>query len=70
MLDWTWMSEVTQMIDAPLAPVQLAARWRTLAANPLFEEVAGKIELTEWGEILMWQRGYSADGGIRERPPS
>jgi Uma2 family endonuclease len=41
------------MIEAPLAPAQLAARWQALCADPTFEDVAGKIELTEWGEILM-----------------
>jgi Uma2 family endonuclease len=40
-------------IDAPLSPVQLARRWQQLAADPTFADVAGKIELTEWGEILM-----------------
>ena len=35
------------MIEAPLAPAQLAARWQALCADPTFEDVAGKIELTE-----------------------
>lgn len=47
------------LIDAPLAPVQLAARWQALCANPAFEDMAGKIELTEWGEILMTPVGKS-----------
>jgi len=41
------------MIEAPLAAAQLAARWQALCDDQTFEDVAGKIELTEWGEILM-----------------
>jgi Uma2 family endonuclease len=40
-------------IEAPLSPAQLARRWQDLAADQMFQDVAGKIELTEWGEILM-----------------
>jgi hypothetical protein len=47
------MSLHEEVIEAPLAPAQLAARWHALCADPTFEDVAGKIELTEWGEILM-----------------
>lgn len=47
------MTRPAEMIEAPLAPAQLAARWQALCADPTFEDVAGKIELTEWGEILM-----------------
>lgn len=47
------MTRPPEMIEAPLAPAQLAARWQALCADPTFEDVAGKIELTEWGEILM-----------------
>jgi Uma2 family endonuclease len=47
------MAAPLDAIDAPLAPAQLVARWRALAADATFEDVAGKIELTEWGEILM-----------------
>ena len=42
-----------ETIEAPLAPDQLARRWQALCADPTFEDIAGKIELTEWGEILM-----------------
>jgi Uma2 family endonuclease len=42
-----------EMIEAPLAAAQLAERWQALCDDPTFEDVAGKIELTEWGEILM-----------------
>ena len=47
------MTRPPEMIEAPLAPAQLASRWQALCADPTFDDVAGKIELTEWGEILM-----------------
>lgn len=47
------MPTTATTIEAPLAPEQLARRWQALCADPTFEDVAGKIELTEWGEILM-----------------
>src|SRR4051794_35889071 len=47
------MSRAPEMIEAPLAPAQLAARWQALFADPTFEDIAATIELTEWGEILM-----------------
>jgi Uma2 family endonuclease len=53
------MAEAAEMIEAPLAPGQLARRWQALCADPTFEDVAGKIELTEWGEILMSPVGKS-----------
>lgn len=53
------MSATTESIEAPLAPDQLARRWQALCADPTFEDVAGKIELTEWGEILMSPVGKS-----------
>lgn len=51
------MSATAEMIEAPLAPDQLAMRWRALCTDPTFDDVAGKIELTEWGEILMSPAG-------------
>ena len=47
------MSATAEMIEAPLAPDQLASRWQALCTDPTFDDIAGKIELTEWGEILM-----------------
>jgi len=44
---------VEELIDAPLDSRQLAKRWQLLCADPSFEDLAAKIELTEWGEILM-----------------
>lgn len=47
------MTRPPEMIEAPLTPPQLKARWQALCEDPTFDDVAGKIELTEWGEILM-----------------
>jgi aryl carrier-like protein len=47
------MVSVEELIDAPLDSRQLAKRWQALCADPSFEDLAAKIELTEWGEILM-----------------
>jgi Uma2 family endonuclease len=47
------MSAAEEVIDAPLNRQQLTARWQALCADPSFEDLAAKIELTEWGEILM-----------------
>lgn len=46
-------------IEAPLAPEELARRWRALCDDPTFEDVAAKIELTEWREILISPLGKS-----------
>jgi Uma2 family endonuclease len=53
------MTMTVETIEAPLAPDQLAKRWQALCADPTFEDIAGKIELTEWGEILMSPVGKS-----------
>lgn len=53
------MFPTVSAIEAPLAPDELARRWRAMCADPTFEDVAGKIELTEWGEILMSPVGKS-----------
>ena len=45
------MSPIREALDAPLAPLELAERWQALAADPVFEDVAGKVEMSEWGEI-------------------
>jgi Uma2 family endonuclease len=47
------MPASVQTIEAPLTRDQLVARWQALCKDPTFEDVAAKIELTEWGEILM-----------------
>lgn len=53
------MSASLDIIEAPLARDQLARRWCALCADPTFEDIAAKIELTEWGEILMSPVGKS-----------
>lgn len=53
------MPTTATAIEAPLAPEQLAVRWQALCADPTFEDVAGKVELTEWGEIIMSPVGKS-----------
>jgi hypothetical protein len=53
------MSLSANSIEAPLAPEELARRWQALCADPTFEDIPGKIELTEWGEILMSPVGKS-----------
>jgi Uma2 family endonuclease len=47
------MSAVHEAIEAPLDREQLARRWQALCADPSFAEIAGKVELTEWGEVLI-----------------
>lgn len=53
MLDWRQMSSPIEATTVPLSAVELAERWRALSADPTFEDVAARVELTEWGEILM-----------------
>ncbi len=47
------MSAMPELIEVPLAPEPLARRWQAMCNDPTFEDIAAKIELTEWGEILM-----------------
>ena len=47
------MTTSAEILDAPLTSAQLAQRWQALFVDPTFEDVVGKIELSEWGEILM-----------------
>lgn len=47
------MSSTSAAVQASLAPEELARRWRVMCGDPVFEDIAGKIELTQWGEILM-----------------
>jgi Uma2 family endonuclease len=47
------MSVIEQPIEVPLDREALARRWRDLCDDVRFEDLAAKIELTEWGEILM-----------------
>jgi Uma2 family endonuclease len=47
------MTATDEVIETPLSREQLGTRWRSLCEDPSFEDLAAKIELTEWGEILM-----------------
>jgi len=47
------MAALEEVIESPLDRKQLVKRWQALCADPSFEDLAAKIELTEWGEILM-----------------
>jgi Uma2 family endonuclease len=47
------MSALTAIAETPPDRRQLAEKWRALCADPTFEDLAAKIELTEWGEIMM-----------------
>lgn len=47
------MISPAETIEAPLAPEELTRRWQAMCDDPALEDVAGKIELTEWGEIMM-----------------
>ena len=47
------MSAVSEIIEHPLTQDALAARFRTLCADPTMANLPGKIELDLWGRILM-----------------
>ena len=53
------MGALDEVIDRPLDKRELSRRWQALCADPSFEDLAAKIELTEWGEILMSPVGKS-----------
>jgi len=53
------MQATISVIEVPLAPEELAHRWKAVCADPTFEDIAAKIELTEWGEILLSPVGKS-----------
>jgi Uma2 family endonuclease len=37
----------------PLDARELASRWQAMCADPAFDDVIGKVELDEWGDVLM-----------------
>lgn len=47
------MTSSAETIEAPLQLEDLIRRWEALCGDQAFEDIAGKIELTERGEILM-----------------
>jgi Uma2 family endonuclease len=42
-----------ELIEAPLSPEELAARYRELCDDPCFANIAGKIEIDLWGRTVM-----------------
>jgi Uma2 family endonuclease len=42
-----------EVIESPLSSEELAARYRALCDDPLYENVPGKIELDVWGRMVM-----------------
>ena len=44
---------MVDVIEVPLSPLELSERWRRMCVDPTFEDIPGKIEITQWGEILM-----------------
>jgi Uma2 family endonuclease len=47
------MSEIREVIEAPLSGEELAVRYRSLCDDPLLANLPGKVELDIWGRILM-----------------
>ena len=47
------MTATSEVIQAPLSTEELAVRYRALAEDPCFANVPGKLELDNWGRILM-----------------
>lgn len=47
------MSSPAEVIETPLTPQALGARFRELCADPRFANLPGKLELDVWGRILM-----------------
>ena len=62
--------DLPEVLDTPLDPGHLAERWRELASDPSFADITGKIELNEWGEIIVmspvgWTHGRTAGRIVR-----
>jgi Uma2 family endonuclease len=47
------MSDMQELITAPLSTEELAVRYRALCDDPCFNNVPGKIELDAWGRMVM-----------------
>ena len=43
----------TPHLTKPLTRQLLAQRWQDMCADPAFNDVLGKVELNEWGDVLM-----------------
>jgi Uma2 family endonuclease len=47
------MGETQELIESPLSTDELAVRYRAMSEDPCFANVPGKLELDNWGRILM-----------------
>jgi len=47
------VEQVQELIEAPLSPEDLAARYRAICEDPAFARVPGKVEIDLWGRALM-----------------
>jgi len=47
------MDKVQELIEAPLSPDELAAKYRDLCEDPRFANVPGKVEIDLWGRTVM-----------------
>jgi Uma2 family endonuclease len=47
------MAPNSELVEAPLTREELAARYRELCDDPRLENVPGKIEIDQWGRLLM-----------------
>jgi Uma2 family endonuclease len=47
------MTVTPEIVQAPLSTEELALRYRAMSEDPCFANVPGKLELDNWGRILM-----------------
>ena len=47
------MTDMQELIEAPLSREELAVRYRELYSDPSFADVQGKIEIDVWGRVMM-----------------
>ena|SRR5689334_11731733 len=47
------MAETQELLEGPLSTEELAARYRAMFEDPCFANVPGKLELDNWGRILV-----------------
>ena len=47
------MTDMQELIEAPLSREELAVRYRDLCSDPTYNRVPGKIEIDVWGRLVM-----------------
>jgi len=57
-----------ELIEAPLSPEELAARYRELCDDPCFTNIAGKIEIDLWGRTVMSPPAAPYHGRLQIKP--